>query len=224
MTTFELFPLTDCGPMESPSMSSAAGSPARTSARRGTARGSLESDRAFGSNTLESFASYDPASSSWKTSQRSWVEGLDACSETWPKRGTMRSGIASAPVTLAPRTGESGCSLWPTPRASEIVGRQFTERALVQNRNKCNLEEDILQACGSLAIGMGVNPAWVESLMGFPPGWTDGLPVPEKTRKNGKLRESATPAKERRAVSAKPASKPSATRSSRKSVAKLGAG
>jgi hypothetical protein len=69
-----------------------------------------------------------------------------------------------------------------------------------------------------------LNPDWVESLMGFPPKWTDGLPVPEKPRKIGKRRESATPAKEPRAVSVKPASKPSATRSSRKSRAKSGDG
>lgn len=40
------------------------------------------------------------------------------------------------------------------------------------------------------AKGRSLNPAWVEQLMGFPDGWTDGLPVPPKRRKNGKLRAS----------------------------------
>jgi len=35
-----------------------------------------------------------------------------------------------------------------------------------------NLENAIAEADHS-AIGGKVNPAWVEWLMGFPPGWTD---------------------------------------------------
>lgn len=36
--------------------------------------------------------------------------------------------------------------------------------------------------------GGALNPDWVETLMGFPIGWTDGLPVPEKRKRNGNRR------------------------------------
>jgi hypothetical protein len=39
-----------------------------------------------------------------------------------------------------------------------------------------------------------LNPDWVESLMGFPQGWTAGLPVPAKRNTAGKRRESAASA------------------------------
>lgn len=205
--------------------SSAEDSPARISPMPGRARASRAHVPAFGSSTLESFASYDPASSSWKTSQRSLLEEWTPFSETWPKQGTMQSGVAFAPVTLAPRTDESGCSSWPTPRSCSAAAALITATASAKACERFpNLESVVAIIEGRNAVGKALNPAWVSQLQGFPPGWTDGLPAPEKPRKIGKPRESATPAKARRAVSAKPASKHSATRSSRKSRAKSGGG
>lgn len=66
----------------------------------------------------DSLASYDPTSSSWKTSQRSLVEDLETFSETWPRSGTMRGGIAYPLPPLAPLTGATGSGLLPTPEAS----------------------------------------------------------------------------------------------------------
>lgn len=64
------------------------------------------------------FASYDPPSSSWKTSQRSLVEGLETFSETWPRSGMMRGGTAYQLPPLAPLTAATGSGLLPTPEAS----------------------------------------------------------------------------------------------------------
>ena len=103
---------------EGESMSSQAGSPARTSAQPAKAQGSTASDPGCGTTWRESFARFDPDSCSWRTPQCSLLEGLDEFSETWPRWGMMRNGACSELSTLAPRTDEIGSGsseLWPTP-------------------------------------------------------------------------------------------------------------
>ena len=93
-----------------------AGFPARTSAPPVRAQASTESDRVCGRTWLASLAKYDPDLRSWRTPQRSLLEGLDVYSETWPSSGMMRSGVCWARPTLELRTSAivSG-SLLPTP-------------------------------------------------------------------------------------------------------------
>lgn len=102
-----------------PSTSSAAAFPAKTSLSLAKALALRVSDPAFGSSTRESFANYDPVSSSWKTLQRSLLGDWTSFSGTWPRSGTMRSGIVSPLPPLAPLTSETDCSLWPTPTARD---------------------------------------------------------------------------------------------------------
>jgi hypothetical protein len=90
-------------------------SPARALASRASAPAS-------GASTPDSFASFDPASCSWRTSQRSLVEDLETFSETWPRSGTMRGGTAYRLPPLAPLTVATGSGLLPTPEASEHQG------------------------------------------------------------------------------------------------------
>jgi len=99
-----------------------AGSRARTSATPASEPESRASDRACGASTPASFAFYDRGSCSWKTSQLCLLAGSTAYSETWPKRGMTRSGIAFERPTSERPTVESGCSFWPTPDASVSVG------------------------------------------------------------------------------------------------------
>jgi hypothetical protein len=70
------------------------------------------------------FASFDPDSSSWKTSQGSLglTEGSETYSGTWPRSGMTRSGTAYALPTLARRTRGSAFSSWPTPESSDSLG------------------------------------------------------------------------------------------------------
>ena len=72
----------------------------------------------FGGSAPESFAQLDPDSSCWKTSQATFLSGLETYSETWPDSGTMRNGRVYELRTSAPATSGSGCSLWPTASAS----------------------------------------------------------------------------------------------------------
>jgi DNA (cytosine-5)-methyltransferase 1 len=98
---------------------SAVGSPARTSAWREKALGSTALARDYGANTPDLLASFDRDTSSWRTSQL-WLEGgLTEFSETWPRSGLMRNGIAYRLPPLAPLTDEIGSGLWPTPRAED---------------------------------------------------------------------------------------------------------
>lgn len=55
----------------------------KTSASQARAQALKASAAAYGRSTPELLASYDHASSSWRTSQRSLVEGWTEFSETW---------------------------------------------------------------------------------------------------------------------------------------------
>ena len=67
------------------------------------------------------FATYDPDSWCWRTWLLSDGEGAvsTAYSQTWPKRGMTRTGVAYAPGTSVRPTAENDCSLLPTPCASD---------------------------------------------------------------------------------------------------------
>ena len=94
-------------------------SPAKTSASPAPARGLRVRDRDSGPRSLESFASLEPESRSWKTSQHSVLGGLEPYSETWPRSGLMRSGTAYLLPPLVPLTAATESGLWPTPRAED---------------------------------------------------------------------------------------------------------
>ena len=102
-----------------PSISSAEEAPAKTCLTLGKVLASTVPGLVFGSSTRESLASFDRASSSWKTSQLSLLAGLTECSVVLPKAGMMRSGCLYALPTLERHTDGSGCSSslgeFPTP-------------------------------------------------------------------------------------------------------------
>lgn len=110
------------------SMSSAAASPVRTCLTRGRALASRVSAAVCGTSSRESFANYDPESSSWRTSQRSLLGDWTPFSEAFPKRGMMRSGSMSALPMSGRHTDASdssssrGDAMWNTPTV-EDAGR-----------------------------------------------------------------------------------------------------
>lgn len=103
-------------------MLSAEDFPVRTSAPPVAKPESTVRAAAYGDSSPVLLASFDPASSSWRTSQISLValasglaHGLDEFSETWPRSGLMRSGTAFLLEPLAPLTSATEPGLWPTP-------------------------------------------------------------------------------------------------------------
>lgn len=69
------------------------------------------------------FATYDPASSSWRTSQGTFRWDLTSSPLTLPAWGMTRNGALYALPQLAPVTVEPECSSsLPTPRTSDANG------------------------------------------------------------------------------------------------------
>ena len=101
------------------STSSPAGSPVRTSRSPDAVWASPASARAYGASLGESFASFDPATCSWRTLQHSFIEDLTLYSATWPRSGTMRNGTVYRLPPLVPRISGTGSSSWPTPNATD---------------------------------------------------------------------------------------------------------
>ena len=108
--------------------SSAAASPVRTSVLPEKARALKALARDYGASTPELLAKYDPATSSWRTSQLCLDGALAEFSETWPRSGLMRSGTAFLLPPLVPLTDETECGLWRTPDASIVSGGAANRR------------------------------------------------------------------------------------------------
>lgn len=96
------------------STSSAVAVPAKTSPSPAKAMASQVLAAVSGSSTCDSFASFDPATSSLKTCQLSLLEDWASSSVDLPKRGMMRSGSLYELPMSGPLTSESGSSSWPT--------------------------------------------------------------------------------------------------------------
>jgi hypothetical protein len=129
MTMFAPLPQQDLLPMELPASTSSPG------ASRAKTLALLESSAAWvrapgpasGPRLSDLLASYDPITSSWRTSQRCLLaqangeaDGLAEFSETWPSAGMMRNGktYRRQPWALPIAENASGCV--PTPRKTEI--------------------------------------------------------------------------------------------------------
>jgi hypothetical protein len=152
-------------------MSFAEDSPAKTSHTRGGVQAWRAQDQDYGAKLPALLATYDRNTSSWKMSQHSLVEGLDEFSETWPRSGMMRNGIAYRLPPLALRTDGIESGLWPTPQASDNRDRGNLCSGAVKRRRErgkqISLSQSVSEVSGQL------NPTWVEWLMGYPPGYTD---------------------------------------------------
>ena len=88
---------------------------AKTSVSPEPAMASTASGPASGERWQESFARWDPDSCTWRTPQRSLLEGFTEFSETWPASGSMSNGECSVRPTLERSTSASKSGFWPTP-------------------------------------------------------------------------------------------------------------
>lgn len=92
--------------------------PANPSASLASGRGRKTHDIS-GQTSSAPFASYDHASSSWRTLRPIAHSGSKKSSGTLPRRGSMRSGQLYELPMSAPATAATACSLLPTPVAQE---------------------------------------------------------------------------------------------------------
>lgn len=100
-----------------------AGFPARTSALQEKGQDLAASVPASGPKWLASWAKYDRDTSSWKTAQLSFLEGLGASSVTWPRSGLMRRGECYPLATVAHGMSARGSGLLPTLVADDTISR-----------------------------------------------------------------------------------------------------
>jgi hypothetical protein len=157
----------------SPSMSSAGGSPARTSPWRVTGLASRGSGQGCGRSTPVSLASYDPATSLWRTSQRSLLGGWSEFSGTWPRSGMTRNGTAYRLPPLVPLIPEIDYGLLPTPQA-----RDWKDGSEPRSHGRHNEALPVVMA--ALGHPGRMLPDFPEWAMGYPIGWTalEGLETP----------------------------------------------
>jgi hypothetical protein len=93
--------------------------PARTSASQAKAPALTEPDQACGPTWRASLARFSPATSSWKTAQRSLLADSDESSVTWPRSGMTADGQCWELPTLERRISGTGSGLWlQTPIAA----------------------------------------------------------------------------------------------------------
>lgn len=153
-----------------------------------------------GLNSSEWFARYDPSTSLWKTCLDCLMDRWVTYSDTWPRSATMVNMKCYRRRPLVPRTSARGCSLLPTPQATDSrsrigggvivknrivrkTGEKYSIRlfdmaktGLLENRYPTPVSRDWKglgrdYQSGTL-IGGKLNPQFVEWLMGFPIGWT----------------------------------------------------
>jgi len=118
--------------MESDRTSLQADSHVRTSQSQENRLELLAKDQAYGQNSPELLAKYNPNTQSWKTSQLSFLEtaedGLEEFLETWPRSGMTVNGTAYQLPRLAPTITEIGSGLLPTPRSCSAMSAKITEK------------------------------------------------------------------------------------------------
>ena len=114
----------------------------------------------------ESFARFDPATSSWKTAQCSLFGGLEPYSETWPQWGIMLHGECLELTMQDSTIDEKGCGLLPTPLTNP------SKRKLDENGHSVSAKgERYGISLFQLAKGQP-SPMFQECLMDWPAGWT----------------------------------------------------
>jgi len=166
-------PQSDLLPMELPLTLLQADSRAKTLALQEKVWGWPANEVDYSLKSPVLLANYDLQSSSWKTSERCFVEEWMPFLGRWPRSGMMRNGTAYQLHTLACLTLATGCGLLPTLGKNEPKGagkkrfRGSTEfRGAKMSEGLRNGPEDPIY----------LHPDFAEEVMGFPIGWTELQP------------------------------------------------
>jgi hypothetical protein len=149
---------------------SQADSHAKTFLSRVAETGSPVSALDYGERCGESFAKYDPDTSSWRTSQPLLTGDLERFSGTWPGSGMMRNGRVYRRASSVPRSADGGYSLLPTPTAKMEARNATSSRQPGSAHHGGTTLTDWIW----LNEGRGLpSPTFVEWIMGYPERWTD---------------------------------------------------
>ena len=178
MKTYEPSQATFWQETELPLTSSRAGSRVKTSALLEN-KLDLEKEReaVSGLKSSDLLASYDRATSSWRTSQiclvalaKGQADGLAEFSETWPSAGMMRNGKTYRRQPLARHMLGKEYGLLPTLGRNEGKGASRKRYRNSPHFRGAKMAEALRT---SIADPIYLNPCFAELAMGFPIGWTD---------------------------------------------------
>ena len=171
-------------------MSCAAVSPAKTSAQPGKAPESPESEADSGERWQGSFAKFAPATSSWKTHQRSLLGGWELYSETWPRWGSMRDGACWERTMSAHLTSGTGSGSWQTPTVEDAGRNGSSEdwKKWEENRQTsgCRLRNQVQHCPTPRAANPGSRPNGKGGKI-----VQEEVKIAEGTRKRGELSTDA---------------------------------
>jgi hypothetical protein len=159
---------------EEKSMSSQGVFPVKTSQAQEEEPGSQANEADYGQKWPESLAKFDPNTFSWRTHQCLLFEDLTECLAIFPRWGMMHDGELWEQLTQVRRTDEIVSGLWPTPNAQDHKAGM----SQAKNRKQSSLPRTVSAIVGKTQSECGgLNPDWVEWLMGWPIGWTDLKPL-----------------------------------------------
>lgn len=141
--------------------------PVRELAMRDLDSGLRMSEADSGLSTSGSFAKYDPATSSLKTSQLCWDGEAQEFCATLPEAGMMRNGILyELPISDSLISENEFLSL-PTPTRVDYKGGCNKPRKNGGSPRESELKHYLKIRFG----GTYPNPSFLEAIMGFPIGW-----------------------------------------------------
>lgn len=198
MTTCELSPRSALLPMELPSISSLAASPAKTFRKRAAAPASTASEADYGANLLGSSEKSDPIGQLLRTSLLSELSGRTGYTMTWKRQTTPQGRLWWVLGTPALRTGETVHGLSQTPRRcsglrSRGINQTELTRWLLPTPTKSNSSEGprsgarprkegkSLRDLAHGELGTAALLTLVEWMMGYPRDWLRVLWAPSET-------------------------------------------
>ena len=176
------------GTTSSGSIASSADFPVRTFPMPGKEQDLMEPEAGYGMSLPESFASWSPELSAWKTSQRCLLEGWIRFSGRWPRSGLMRSGIVYRLPPLVPRISGTGFLFSPTATANQLCPS-------MQKWPSCQITVGTPTAGMAKGTGrsekfrQGRTPTPVEMAMWPTPNTMDSLPPRENIREINNTRD-----------------------------------
>jgi len=107
-------------------------------------------DQVYFTNSSESYAWYDPDTLSWKTWQRSLIEGWTSFSGNFTKQGMMQNGQLYQQVLWGPVIREAGGGSLPTPTTMDHLPQRSVDSMIKQTQvhrkgrtNLANLREAV---------------------------------------------------------------------------------
>jgi len=123
----------------------------------------------YGGKLYAPCAWYDRSTGYWRTWQTCLVEGWARFSETWPRSGMTRNGIAYQLVPLVSLSSAIGSGLLPTIGANESKGSQRQRFAGSTQYRGQKMSEGLRTG---ETDPIYTDPSFAEAAMGFPRGWT----------------------------------------------------